>query len=189
MALERSSRTAAIADRIGEIAALLYFGDRRRHGTLKTPGNALRRMLTRLKVDPAAFGKRWQSLAGGLVLHARRVCKVQPKCRSCPFVSFCETGQRQITQDDRPVVVDIFGGAGGLGSGFRRAGFRIGLAVESDRNAAQTYRLNNPGTPVFEVDAGKISTAWLIEIVGQRSRGTLCRSTLPEFFCRRSTRE
>jgi hypothetical protein len=29
--------------------------------------------------------------------------------------------------------------------------------MENERNAAQTYRFNNPGTPVFELDAAKVS--------------------------------
>ena len=57
-----------------------------------------------------------------------------------------------MVKDGRPAVVDLFAGAGGLGYGFRKAGFRVALAVESERHAAQTYRLNNPGVPVVEAD-------------------------------------
>lgn len=46
--------------------------------------------------------------------------------------------------------MDLFAGAGGLGLGFRQAGYRVALAVEPDRNAAQTYRFNHPGTAVLE---------------------------------------
>ena len=168
MALEQLHRPTAIADRIGEIVALLYFEHRRCRRAPKAPREALRRMLTRLKMEQTSFGKRWPVLADKLALHARRVCKPQPRCGSCPLVSFCETGQGEVRRNDGPVAVDIFAGAGGLGSGFRRAGFRIGLAVENDRNAAQTYRFNNPGTPVFEIDADKIIASWLLRTVGKR---------------------
>jgi DNA (cytosine-5)-methyltransferase 1 len=85
-----------------------------------------------------------------LVHHGRAVCRTSSeRCGDCPLVSFCERG-RQRVGDERPVVVDLFAGAGGMGLGFREAGCRIGLAVEPDRNAAQTYRFNHPGTPVIE---------------------------------------
>jgi len=55
--------------------------------------------------------------------------------------------------------VDLFSGAGGLGPGFRNAGFDIAVAVDSDRNAAQTYRLNHPGVPVLETTIERSFTA------------------------------
>jgi DNA (cytosine-5)-methyltransferase 1 len=55
-----------------------------------------------------------------------------------------------------------------LGSGFRNAGFRIGLAVEMDRDAAQSYRLNNPGVHVMEADVGTISSRDVLSLVGSR---------------------
>lgn len=46
-----------------------------------------------------------------------------------------------------PTVVDLFSGAGGLSTGFARAGARIALAVDNDRSATDTYRLNHPEIP------------------------------------------
>lgn len=87
-----------------------------------------------------------------LVHHGRKVCRNRrPRCAKCVLVSFCAEGRREIgTTAGNAAAVDLFGGAGGLGSGFRDAGFRIAVAFETDRNAAQTYRVNNPGTPVIE---------------------------------------
>lgn len=88
-----------------------------------------------------------------LVHHGRAVCGARrPRCAACVLVSFCGQGRERIGRnDERPVAVDLFAGAGGLGYGFRKAGFRIALAIEWNRHASQTYRLNNPGVPVVEM--------------------------------------
>jgi DNA (cytosine-5)-methyltransferase 1 len=95
-----------------------------------------------------------------LVHHGRAVCRSQAeKCNECVLVSFCKRGRAAVAEgDDRPVAVDLFAGAGGMGAGFEAAGFRVGLAVERDRNAAQTYRLNHPGVPVLEAEIGSAIT-------------------------------
>lgn len=88
-----------------------------------------------------------------LVHHGRAVCRTQqPDCRRCVLISFCAHGRSTANAkaDKRPVAVELFAGAGGMGHGFRQAGFRIALAIESERHAAQTYRLNHPGVPVLE---------------------------------------
>lgn len=89
-----------------------------------------------------------------LVHHGREVCRSQKqRCGECVLVSFCGRGRDAVSAPRSaaaPVAVDLFAGAGGLGSGFRSEGYRVGLAVEAGRHAAQTYRLNNPGVPVIE---------------------------------------
>jgi DNA (cytosine-5)-methyltransferase 1 len=55
-----------------------------------------------------------------------------------------------------------------MGHGFRQAGYRIGLAVEWDRDAAQSYRLNHPGVPVWERDVAKIRPAEVRKVLGRR---------------------
>lgn len=103
-----------------------------------------------------------------MVHHGRAVCRTNhERCGECVLVSFCKRGQGRLA-DDRPVAVDLFAGAGGLGLGFRQAGFRLGLAIEPDRNAAQTYRFNHPGTPVIE---GKVTA---------RTRAADIRGALPK---------
>ena len=95
-----------------------------------------------------------------LVHHGRAICRARkPKCGDCVLVSFCPKGREAIANDARPAAVDLFAGAGGLGYGFRKAGFRVALAVEADRHAAQTYRLNNPGTPVIEAEIDASTSA------------------------------
>jgi len=57
---------------------------------------------------------------------------------------------------DRPrTVVDLFAGAGGLSLGFRRAGFRVLFAVESEKHAAETYRRNNADVVMFEAEISR----------------------------------
>ncbi len=55
-----------------------------------------------------------------------------------------------------PIGVDIFSGAGGLSLGAEMAGYDIRMAVEKDKSAAATYRLNHPGTLVLEDDIHNI---------------------------------
>jgi DNA (cytosine-5)-methyltransferase 1 len=108
-------------------------------------------------VVPLAMRKR---LHINLVHHGRAVCRTRnARCTECVLVSFCGDGRKAITAQGGPVAVDLFAGAGGLGYGFRKAGFRLGLAIEPNRHAAQTYRLNNPGVPVVEAEIDGSTTA------------------------------
>jgi DNA (cytosine-5)-methyltransferase 1 len=43
-----------------------------------------------------------------------------------------------------PTAIDLFAGAGGATSGLRAAGFKVIYAVELDKYAAESYRLNHP---------------------------------------------
>ncbi|WP_246777776.1 DNA cytosine methyltransferase [Buchananella hordeovulneris] len=54
-------------------------------------------------------------------------------------------------------VLEICAGAGGQSSGLERAGFSHTLAVEIDRDAAATLRLNRPAWDVFEGDVREVS--------------------------------
>jgi DNA (cytosine-5)-methyltransferase 1 len=95
-----------------------------------------------------------------LVHHGRAVCQQRdPRCHQCVLVSFCAEGrQRAAAAADPavPVAIDLFAGAGGISEGFRQEGFRVALAVESDRHAAQSYRANHPGVPVIEEDVASL---------------------------------
>jgi len=101
-----------------------------------------------------------------LIHHGRAVCGTgQPRCEGCVLVSFCGKGQQRVGVDDgRPRALDLFAGAGGLGYGFRTAGWRVALAIERDRDAAQTYRANHPGTPVIEADIARLSAKEVAEL-------------------------
>ena len=102
-----------------------------------------------------------------LVHHGRAVCRESaPRCGSCSLISFCRTGRSKVaTTAGHAAVVDLFGGAGAMGLGFEQAGFRIAAAVEIERHAAQSYRLNHPGVPVLEAPVedinGDVLRSWL----------------------------
>jgi DNA (cytosine-5)-methyltransferase 1 len=101
-----------------------------------------------------------------LIHHGRAVCRRrETRCAECVLVSFCGEGQAKVAGKGKgPVAIDLFGGAGGLGSGFRQEGWRIALAVERDRHAAQTYRANNPGVPVIEADVTALTPAHIRKV-------------------------
>ncbi len=102
-----------------------------------------------------------------LVHHGRAVCREStPRCSSCSLISFCDMGRATVAANaGRAAVVDLFAGAGAMGLGFKEAGFRVVAAVEIERHAAQTYRLNHPGVPVLEASVndvtGDVLRSWL----------------------------
>ena len=55
------------------------------------------------------------------------------------------------------VAVELCGGAGGLARGFVGAGIEIAIAVEQNKYAAATYRLNFPKVDVIEEDIRSVS--------------------------------
>jgi DNA (cytosine-5)-methyltransferase 1 len=81
---------------------------------------------------------------------SRRWCHADrsPDCSACPVAIFCEFFRSQINEEtsrsDGPTVLDLYSGCGGLSFGFRSIGFRTVCAVDSDADAALTFRLNFP---------------------------------------------
>lgn len=91
------------------------------------------------------------SLHVSLVLHGREICQPRPRCGECVVRNMCgfyrAAQVREAQESGRPTMVDLFCGAGGLSEGFRQAGFRTVLAVDSNPVALRTYRLNHPEVP------------------------------------------
>lgn len=59
--------------------------------------------------------------------------------------------------------MDLFCGAGGLTVGLVNAGFHVLAGVENNPVAADTYRLNNPKSKIYEGDIRKLSPSQVME--------------------------
>ena len=166
---EEDAARSYAASRVKELLQAVYFDGQRVVGPTESArdriAKSLKVMLARLNLAISDFDV--DSL-GVLMTHKQKICSTKPRCGSCPLVSFCAVGRERVKRASAPVVLDLFGGVGGLGSGFRSAGFRIGLAVELDRHAAQTYRLNNPGVHVMEADVAALTSENVRSLLGSR---------------------
>ncbi len=116
------------------------------------------------------------SLHVNLVEHGRKVCRApRPECDACDLRGHCRTFRSgevaRVTADRGPTVVDLFCGAGGISEGFRRAGFRVLMALDQDPVALRTYRLNHPDVRDDRVICGDIR-----EYPGERMRTLLART-------------
>lgn len=57
---------------------------------------------------------------------------------------------------DKPTVIDLFAGVGGLSLGFEMAGFEVALANEYDPSIAEAYVKNRPNTKMIVEDITKL---------------------------------
>lgn len=53
---------------------------------------------------------------------------------------------------NKPIVIDLFSGCGGLSLGFEMAGFDVRLAIDNWEDALVTYRQNHKGTKTLNAD-------------------------------------
>lgn len=67
-------------------------------------------------------------------------------------------------------VVSTFSGCGGSSLGYQLAGGKVLLAVEWDKNAVETYRLNFPLTPIYYGDIAKLSVAECLSLSNLKPR-------------------
>jgi DNA (cytosine-5)-methyltransferase 1 len=63
---------------------------------------------------------------------------------------------------EKPKVVDLFAGAGGMSEGFEKAGFLIVAAVDNNPNAVKTYAMNHPNTRTLCKDIREIEASELV---------------------------
>lgn len=57
-----------------------------------------------------------------------------------------------MSSSEKPKVIDLFAGVGGLSLGFKQNGFNIVFANEYDKTIAKAYKANNPETIVDDSD-------------------------------------
>ena len=104
-------------------------------------------------------------LESGLLSHpdrslGRAPYRIHPGLLALQSLTDGEPGDRLRTRPlyksapayNRPRVLEVCAGAGGMAIGFERAGFEHVALVEYDRNAAATLRLNRPDWNVIEKD-------------------------------------
>ena len=65
-------------------------------------------------------------------------------------------------------AIDLFAGCGGLSLGLRRAGLRVLLAIDADKLAADTYKLNHPRTVVINDDITALNPTSVMADLGLR---------------------
>ena len=63
----------------------------------------------------------------------------------------------------KPLVVDLFNGAGGMSTGFEMAGFEVALGVEYIPRFAETFALNHPKSKSLCIDICELSNEQLLE--------------------------
>lgn len=67
--------------------------------------------------------------------------------------------------------MDLFAGCGGMTEGLKRAGFKIVAAVEIEKLAAESYRLNHAGVRVWEEDIRRVSGKAMLRELRLRKGG------------------
>jgi len=72
-------------------------------------------------------------------------------------------------KSDQPLhAIDLFSGCGGLSLGLKRAGFTVVAAVEIDRKAQETYRLNHSAVRLYGQDIRELDPVTVLREVGLR---------------------
>ena len=69
-------------------------------------------------------------------------------------------------REERPKVIDVFAGVGGLSLGAMRAGFDLALAVENDLHAAKAHQANFPKNNHSTADVATLDGAALLAAAG-----------------------
>jgi DNA (cytosine-5)-methyltransferase 1 len=66
---------------------------------------------------------------------------------------------------DKPTVIDLFCGAGGMSHGFSQAGFRIVAGIDNDKDALATFRANHAESRPLQVDLSNVSPKQLADVL------------------------
>lgn len=122
------------------------------------------------------------------VAHGRTRCHaIDPRCDGCCLRRSCSHVRAEkplpVAVRPKPLVVDLFAGAGGMSVGFQEAGFAIAQAVEEDPRVATTYRHNHRNTDVVQEDIRTVDPKALsyANIIGQAIVSKWCPLTWQAF--------
>ena len=67
------------------------------------------------------------------------------------------------------VVVDLFCGAGGLSTGFEKAGFKVAMGIDYNQKATDTFLANHKKSVVLCKDMTKITSKEILNSIGTDS--------------------
>ena len=70
-------------------------------------------------------------------------------------------------------LLSLFSGCGGLDLGFKRAGFKIPVAIEFDRNIQKTFKTNHSETHLIQDDIRNISTKEIFSFLPKEITGII----------------
>lgn len=74
---------------------------------------------------------------------------------------------------NRPVVVDLFCGCGGLSLGARQAGFHSAVAIDHDETLTYSFTRNFPGASLRLADIGALSSRAVTKVSGPKVDGVI----------------
>ncbi|RLM49881.1 DNA cytosine methyltransferase [Halorubrum sp. Atlit-28R] len=75
--------------------------------------------------------------------------------------------QQQKSEQEGPIAVDLFAGAGGLSCGIGQTEFNVQWAIDNDPDAVATYRFNHPDIPHENVVCGDVREVKLSQRIKQ----------------------
>ncbi|MAG27201.1 hypothetical protein CMI47_16840 [Candidatus Pacearchaeota archaeon] len=66
----------------------------------------------------------------------------------------------------KPTVISTFAGCGGSSLGYKWAGFKELLAIEWEKNAVETFKLNFPNVPIWQRDIATVTGQEILDFTG-----------------------
>ncbi|RDA87395.1 hypothetical protein CP532_6973 [Ophiocordyceps camponoti-leonardi (nom. inval.)] len=153
---------------------------------MKSIENALERMRStevldaRYRVQDWKLRNRWRGshVKGGSWIDGKQADQI-------PVDLDAETAPR-IATNQRYTLFDAYAGAGGVSRGAQSAGFQVSYAIDKDRDACRTWKLNFPAARLFEMSVD----TFIQSASGQHIRSDVLHMSPPcQYFSPAHTRE
>jgi len=74
----------------------------------------------------------------------------------------------KMADEQKPTVLDLFSGCGGLSYGFHEAGYRVVAGIDHWEDALVTFKNNHPGSKTFHLDLSDFEVSQLDDLVGEK---------------------